>query len=123
MRSYKATIGESVITTPHINIIQTKNTNLQVAFELGLPENINNNLRFVPAGSRFEAVVEYVVLPAVKSMYYGYMSYLVNMPTATFENSTEFIMDQARGHAVSVVATIGGVRCVQVNSGGVRVWG
>ncbi len=86
VRSFEATVGDATLTTPHINIRPTDNGGPQYAFELGLPhedgspwcgEPCGGQTRFVPAGSRVRATVEYLVPPARFDRYYGQSDHLL----------------------------------------------
>lgn len=79
-----------------------------MSFELGLPHNCRDSSdtfcgRFVPAGSHIQAVVEYVVLPAVKSMYYGFMDYMKQMPDSSYDNHL-LMMNEAANNTLLVIA-------------------
>ena len=118
VRSFRAEIGETVLTTPHINLHRTNNGNSQVAFELGLPHEegspwcgdpCNGQTRFVPAGSRVSATVEYVVPPSNKALYYGASDHLLALPDALYDDPAMMIA-LAEGNRLEVEATVGSVR-------------
>ncbi len=105
VRDYQATIGSTVIDTPHINIRRTFNGGWsQMAFELGLPYEPSN--RIIPAGSQVRATVEYLVPPADKLAYYGPSDYL-NALSATKYRSTDMMMELANGNALTVDVRVG----------------
>jgi poly(3-hydroxybutyrate) depolymerase len=121
VRDFRADIGGTVVTTPHINLHRTNNRSSQVAFELGLPyedgspwcgDPCQGQTRFVPAGSTVRATVEYVIPPADKSAYYGASDYLLGLPDAMFDG-TEMMLLLAAGNDLAVDAAIGEVRRVQ----------
>jgi hypothetical protein len=105
IRSYTATLGETTVTTPHINIVRTYNGgHSQMAFELGIPYDADSLV--VPAGSVVEATVEYLVPPADKSAWYGESDYLTAMPAESFQ-STEMLLALAAGNQLEVSASVG----------------
>ena len=107
IRDYEARIGDSLITTPHININRTFNGGWsQMAFELGLPFSEEN--RFIPAGSEVRATVEYVIPPADKDLYYGESDYLLEMPAYDYQ-STEMLRHLAAHNALEVETFVGSV--------------
>ncbi len=111
IRSYRATIGQEVVTIPHINLHRTFNGGFsQIGFELGIPYDPAN--RTIPAGSRLTAVIEYVVPPADKSAYYGQSDYLLEMPAEHYQ-STAMLQHLATENQVIVETTIGSVEAHQ----------
>ena len=111
VRSYRATLGDEVVTTPHINIHRTFNGGFsQMGFELGIP--YDEARRVIPAGSRLQAVVEYVIPPADKDAYYGQSEYLLAMPREHFQ-STAMLQHLAAENQVIAQALVGSVRAEQ----------
>ena len=107
VRSFEADLGDTVVTTPHINIIRTHNGGWsQMSFELGLPWDQGNSS--IPAGSVIKATVEYLVPPADKSAYYGQSNYLSELPPESFQG-TDMLLTLARDNQLEVVATVGTV--------------
>jgi hypothetical protein len=105
VRDYEVTIGDETTTTPHINVIRTFNGGWsQMAFELGVPYDPDNN--FLPAGSVMKATVEYLVPPAVKDAYYGPSDYLAAIPAEDYQ-STEMARTLAEGNQLEVVPSVG----------------
>ena len=105
VRHFEAEIGAEYITTPHINLYQTKNGGWsQYAFELGLPYDSSNT--HIPAGSRVRVIVEYVIPPSNKSKYYGSSDYLLEMMDTDY-NSTEMILYLANENEMDVLMTTG----------------
>jgi hypothetical protein len=105
VRSYEALIGDTLVTTPHINLIRTYNGGCsQVGMELGLPHDPSS--RMVPAGSVLRATVEYLVPPADKGAYYGQSDYLTAMAADDFTD-TRMMLELAAGNHLEVVATAG----------------
>ena len=120
VRAFEATIGDTVLTTPHINITRTNNAGSQMAFQLGLPHEAGSpwcgapcqgKQRFVPAGSRVRATVEYLVPPADKSRYYGASAWLQAMAPELFD-TPEMMRRLAADNRQTVAATLGAVRDV-----------
>jgi hypothetical protein len=118
VRHFEANIGETVITTPHLSIHRTFNGRSQIGFELGLPHEegspwcgdpCQGQTRFIPAGSRVRATVEYLVIPADKSRYYGSSDYLTAMPAEHYQ-STQMALALAVGNVIDVTAHTGEVR-------------
>jgi hypothetical protein len=115
VREFEAVIGDAVIETPHINLFHTNNWSAwpQVSFELGLPDEplcgapCGGQRRFIPAGSRVTATVEYLVPPADQSTYYG-AQYLLDMPAGDFR-TPEMMRFQASGNATAALASVGEV--------------
>jgi hypothetical protein len=111
VRSYRATMGEQTVTTPHININRTFNGNFsQIGFELGIPFDEAHPV--IPAGSRLHAVIEYVIPPSDKGTYYGQSDYLLEMPSEHYQ-STEMLRYLAFENEVVVDAITGSVRSRQ----------
>ena len=105
VRYFEAEIGQESITTPHINIYQTKNGGWsQYAFELGLPYDPSNTN--IPAGSKVRVIVEYVIPPSNKSKYYGSSDYLLEMLDTDY-NSTEMILYLANENELDISTTTG----------------
>ena len=111
VRAYRATIGQQVVTIPHININRTFNGGFsQIGFELGIP--FDEAHRVIPAGSRLTAVIEYVVPPADKSAYYGDSDYLRAMPAEHYQ-STAMLQHLAAENQVIAEALVGSTRSDQ----------
>ena len=107
IRSYEAVIGETVYTTPHINITQTHDGAWsQMAFQLGIPYDSANPV--VPAGSVLKATVEYLIPPAEKSAYYGESDYLTELDAESYQ-STDMMLLLADGNQLTVEASTGTV--------------
>ena len=116
VREFKAEIGETTLTTPHINLRRTNNGGFsQYGFELGLPhesgspwcgESCGGETRFVPAGSRVQMTIEYVVPPADASRYYGESDYLLAMDPADYQ-STNMMITLASGGAMEIEPHVG----------------
>jgi len=105
VRDYKAKLGDTEVTTPHINIVRTNNGGWsQMSFELGVPYDAEN--RVIPAGSVITATVEYLVPPADKSAYYGGSDYLLEMPAASYQ-STNMALALAAGNQLEVLPFVG----------------
>ena len=103
--------GETMITTPHINLIRTFNGGWsQMGFELGVPYQAGNAV--IPAGSRITATVEYLVPPSDKSTYYGASDYLTQMPPGDFQ-STSMMQHLAQHNRLLIEASIGTIRQLQ----------
>ena len=99
VRAYEAHIGDTVTTTPSINLVHTRNGPHQVAFELGVP--FAADAPVIPAGSRIEATVEYLVPPSVQSLYYGPSTDLLFLSAGTF-GQPEMMRTLAAGNALAV---------------------
>ena len=83
VRSYRATLGDEVVTTPHINIHRTFNGGFS---QMGLSWGSSTTKRAVSSRrARLQAVVEYVI-PADKEAYYGQSEYPLAMPRALSEH-------------------------------------
>ncbi|MCO4761792.1 MAG: hypothetical protein KC502_09825, partial [Myxococcales bacterium] len=118
VRSFEAKIGQATLTTPHINLTRTYNGKMsQMAFQLGLPHTPGSTWcgapclgkqRFVPKGSRVRATVEYLVLPANKSRYYGESAWLKALAPSLFDHP-EQIRQVAANNQLVVQATVGKV--------------
>jgi hypothetical protein len=107
VRDYHATIGEEIITTPHMNIVRTYNGGWsQMGFELGLPYAPGATM--VPAGSVIRATVEYLIPPANKSTYFGESDYLTDMPSSSYQ-STNMMQVLAADNHLDVDASVGSV--------------
>ena len=116
VRHFEANIGGTVVTTPHINLNRTYNGGAsQLALELGLPHEdgspwcgaaCEGQTRFIPAGSRVRATVEYLVPPADKSRYYGESAWLLDLPDAAWR-SPEMMRILARDNDVAVEVSVG----------------
>ena len=105
VRAYSAQIGDETVTTPHINIVRTRNGGYsQMAFELGVPDDAS--ARVLPAGSVITATVEYLVPPADKSAYYGQSDYLTAMPEADFATPA-MMRTLAEGNQLDVNVSVG----------------
>ena len=97
VRDYYAEIGDAVLTTPYINISRTLNGDIpQTSFELGIPHEEGSPwcgapcqglTRMIPAGSRIRATVEYLVIPADKSRYYGTNNHLNDFPAEQYRSN------------------------------------
>ena len=111
VRNFRADIGGTVITTPHINLRRTYNQSMsQYGFELGLPDETGSpwcgdacggQSRFVPAGSSVSATIEYLVPPADASRYYGESAHLLALPAESW-NSTAMMLSLASGNHMEV---------------------
>ena len=111
VRDYEASLGNSLVTTPHINITRTYNGGWsQMAFELGLP--FDENARFIPAGSEIRATVEYLIPPSDKDVYYGTSDYLTEMPPYDFQ-STEMMRHLAAFNSLEIETFVGSIMRVQ----------
>ncbi|HAN31683.1 MAG TPA: hypothetical protein DCQ06_08815, partial [Myxococcales bacterium] len=96
VRNYELSVGGKILTTPHVNITRTFNAgDSQMAFQLGVPHvdgspwcgpPCKGKKRFIPKGSTLKATVEYLVVPADKSRYYGANKLLVATPASHFTN-------------------------------------
>jgi hypothetical protein len=115
VRDFRADIGGTIVTTPHLNVNRTFNGLSQLGLELGLPyENSSpwcgapclGRTNFIPAGSRVRATVEYLVLPADKSRYYGESDHLAAMPAESYR-TPEMARAMAAGGALTVEAQQG----------------
>lgn len=93
IRDYEANVGEASLRVPHINIHQTNNRSSQLGIEVGLPDEAASawcgppclgRSRFIPAGSTVEFTIEYLVLPADATRYYGPSDWLAALPPSTF---------------------------------------
>ena len=105
VRDYQAQIGETLITTPHININRTYNGGWsQMAFELGVPYDPQNMM--IPAGSEISATVEYLIPPADKAVYYGESDYLSAMSEFSFQ-TTDMILKLAADNQLAVTPFVG----------------
>ena len=105
VREYRAELGDTVVTTPHLNRIQTYNGGWsQIAFELGLPYDAENPV--VPAGSVITATVEYVVPPSDKGSYYGESDWLTSLGGEDFQSTAMMLKLASEGH-LSVEASTG----------------
>ena len=102
VRDFEAVLGDDVVTTPHVSLVQTYNGGRsQLAFELGLP--FSDEL-VVPAGSTVRATVEYVVLPSDLDSYYGESDWLGAFETL---GGTDVMLRAAEGNQLEVAATVG----------------
>lgn len=117
VRSFEADIGGTLWTTPAININRTRNGQSQLAFELSLPDEegaawcgapCGGQRRFVPAGSRVQATIEYLVPPADKTAWYGESAHLLALSESTF-GSTDMMVHLAANNDLEVTATTGSV--------------
>ncbi len=116
VRSYELKVGGKTITTPHINVTRTYNgKSPQMAFQLGVPHQTDaawcgalckGKQRFIPKGSTLKATVEYLVLPADKSRYYGASDHLKATPAAEFA-SYQLMRRVAAGNHLTVTTTAG----------------
>lgn len=115
VRDFHANIGGTVINTPHINIHRTRNGQIQTAYELGLPHEVGSpwcgaacegETRMIPAGSTVQATIEYLVMPADKSRYYGESDYLTALPAQSYQ-STDMALALAAGNQIDVETTVG----------------
>ncbi len=115
VRQFKAEIGGKTLTTPYLNITRTHNGTSQMAFQLGLPHTkgspwcgaaCKGKRRFIPKGSRVRATLEYVVLPAEKSRYYGTNSLLTGTAAQHYK-SHELMRRIAAGNRLQVVTKTG----------------
>ncbi|MGB0592419.1 MAG: acetylxylan esterase [Myxococcota bacterium] len=105
VRDYEATLGDTVITTPHINIMRTSNNGWsQMSFELGVPFDPAN--ASIPAGSVIRATVEYLVPPADKDAYYGESDYLTELSASSYQ-STDMAMMLAADNQLEVTPFVG----------------
>jgi hypothetical protein len=120
VRSFRAEVGGVVLETPSINVNRTNNGGSQLGIELGLPFQpdaswcgaaCGGKANFIPAGSRVRATVEYLVLPADKSRYYGTSDYLTATPAEEYR-TWEMARRQAADGALSVEALAGTVEQV-----------
>ncbi len=119
VRSFTADIGGARLDVPHLNLRRSFNQQMsQYGVELGLPHEEGSpwcgasclgETRFVPAGSRVQLVVEYVVPPADASRYYGQSDHLLALPSGAFED-TAMMLHLAPGNAMEVTASAGTVR-------------
>jgi hypothetical protein len=117
VRHFEADIGGTLVHTPHINIHRTNNGNSQIGFELGLPHQdgspwcgapCQGRTRFIPAGSRVRATVEYIVAPADKARYYGQNGDLLDLPAEAYRTPA-MALELAAGNTVEVEADVGTV--------------
>jgi hypothetical protein len=115
VRDFHANIGGTEITTPHINVHRTRNGQSQMAYELGLPHEVGSpwcgaacqgETRMIPAGSTVRATIEYLVIPADKSRYYGASDYLTALPAASYQ-STDMALALAAGNQLEIATTVG----------------
>jgi hypothetical protein len=122
VRDYQLKVGDKTITDPHISITRTYNGgHSQMAFQVSPPHSegatwcgtpCQGKQRFIPKGSTFKAVVEYVVLPADKSRYYGTSPHMVATEAADF-TTYALIRRLAQDNALKVTATVGKILNVQ----------
>ncbi len=114
VRAFEATLGPgglpstTTLSTPHINISRTYNGKMsQMAFQLGMPHKqgaawcgapCGGKQRFLPKGTRVRATVEYLVLPADKSRYYGAAPWLKNMAPSVFDSPAQMRLAAAGNH-------------------------
>ncbi len=112
IRDYEARVGDTVVTEPHINVRQSNNGRSQLGVEVGLPDepmsawcgaSCAGRARFVPAGSTVAFTVEYVVLPADPTRYYGPSDWIRALPPSAFR-SPAMMTHVAREGAVTVEA-------------------
>ena len=97
VRDYRAELGDTVVTTPHLNRIRTYNGGWsQIAFELGLPYDSENPV--VPAGSVITATVEYLVPPSDKGAYYGESDWLTSLGGEDFQSTAMMLKLADEGH-------------------------
>ena len=117
VREFRLTAGGKELKTPHINITRTNNGRSQMAFQLGLPHDPKgawcgpacaSKQRFVPKGARLQATVEYLVLPADKSRYYGPNAYLKAVPAAEYK-SPGLMRRMAERNIIDATAQVGEV--------------
>ena len=115
VRDFRAEVGGVVLTTPHINVHRTRNGQSQMAFELGLPHETGSpwcgdacegETRMIPAGSTVRATIEYLVMPADKSRYYGLSDYLVAMAPEDYQ-STAMALKLAADNQINVDIAVG----------------
>ena len=115
VRDFHANIGGTEINTPHINIHRTRNGQIQMAYELGLPHETGSpwcgdacqgETRMIPAGSTVRATIEYLVMPADKSRYYGLSDYLVAMAPEDYQ-STAMALKLATDNQINVDVAVG----------------
>ena len=96
---------------------RTNNGQPQSSFELGLPHEeasawcglpCQDQTRFIPAGSLVKATIEYLVIPADKSRYYGQSDYLNQTSVDTYR-SAEMMQMLARDNQISINMITGGL--------------
>ena len=106
VRDYELDTGVSVTTTPHVNIVHTNNwgAHPQVGFELGVPYDPADPV--LPAGTTLSATIEYLVLPADATRYYGPSADLLAVPAADF-GTPELMRTLADGNRTDVQMTLG----------------
>jgi hypothetical protein len=106
VRDYELNVGGSLTTTPHINLVHTNNwgQHPQIGFELGVPYNPASPV--LPAGTTLRATVEYLVLPADKTRYYGSSPDLLAAPDPDF-GTPELMRTLAGGNSVEVQMAVG----------------
>ncbi len=121
VRRYELKVGGKTLTTPSLNISRTNNGQSQMAFQLGVPHQkgaawcgapCKGKQRFIPKGSRLQATVEYLVLPADKTRYYGNSAYLKATPAAHFA-SHQLMRRMAADNRLQVQATVGTLQRAQ----------
>ena len=115
VRDFRAVVGGTTLTTPHVNVRRTNNGQSQLAFELGLPFEdgaawcgtpCGGVRNLVPAGSTVHATVEYLVPPADKGRYYGDDDLLLALPAEAYR-TTDMMLALARGNALALTMTTG----------------
>lgn len=113
VREYSYVTPNETVTTPHLNIVQTNNRAEQVSIEIGVPFNESNPM--IPAGTRVELVIEYIVTPASKSAYYGESRWIGEAESNVFQSPDMALMmavqnkisvDVKTGHLANVYPVV-----------------
>ena len=108
VRRYEANLGGQIITTPHINLVQTYDQGRsQMGFELGVPYDPSSPM--ILAGSTVNATVEYLIPPAQKNAYYGQSDYLNALEEDAFQ-STDMMLKLSADNRLDVSTRMGALR-------------
>lgn len=101
VRSYHANLNGQIYERPSYRIYGTDDYGMpQASCEITLPDRVKT----VKAGSTVEMTVEYLVLPAERSMYYGSSEYLLQKDHF---GTPEGVYDQVTGGRLSADVSVG----------------